>query len=200
MHNTALAGLPRLVRVAEEVRLRGQTAVAIAVSVATYWILAWFADEPLDALTSGANFGVVAVLAGAVAHFVSVRRVREGLEAPQRPPSLCVHETRAAGRERRARMAGPVVLGVILLLVFDRVTEGGGRMAGLVAGLFLAVGAVDWWESYRWRAAEKARGSLLYVLVRATALVAPYGVTDVYEVARPTDEYAARDPETDYFT
>jgi hypothetical protein len=199
MHNTALAGLPRLVRVTDEVRLRGQTAVVIAVSVAAYWALAWVTDEPLDLLTTGANFAVVAMLAGAIAAFVSVRRVREGLESPPRPPTLCVHETRAAARERRTRLLGPVVLGVILLIVFDRATDGGGRMAGLVAGLFLAVGAVDWWESRRWRAAEKARGSLLYVLVRATALVAPYGVTDVYEMARPTDEYAPRDPETNYF-
>lgn len=200
MHNTALAGLPRLVRVNDEVRLRGQTAVAIAVSVAAYWVLAWLVDEPLDLVTTAANFGVVAALAGSLAGFVSVRRVREGLAAPPRPPALCVHETRAAAKERRTRLIGPVVLGVIVLLIFDRATEGGGRMAGLVAGLFLAVGAVDWWESRRWRAAEKARGSLLYVLVRATALVSPYGVTDVYEVARPTDEYAERDPETDYFT
>lgn len=198
MHHTALAGLPRLVRVTEEVRLRGQTAVSIAVSVAAYWVLAWFMDEPVDVLTTGANFGVVAALAATVALVVSVRRVREGLSAPPRPPALCVHETRAAARERRTRLAGPVVLGVILLLVFDRATDGEGRMAGLVAGLFLAVGAVDWWESGRWRAAERARGSMLYVLVRANALVSPYGVTDVYEVVRPTDEPAHRDPDTNY--
>lgn len=198
MNNTALAGLPRLVRVTDEIRLRGQTAVAIGVSVAAYWLLAWLVDEPLDLATTGANFGVVATLAGSIAAVVSLRRIREGLSAPPRPPSLCVHETRAAARERRTRMMGPVVLGVIVLIVFDRATDGGGRMAGLVAGLFLAVGVVDWWESRRWRAAEKARGSMLYVLVRATALVSPYGVTDVYEVIRPTDDHAQRDPDTNY--
>jgi len=198
MHHTALAGLPRLVRVTEEVRLRGQTAVSIAVSVAAYWVLAWLMDDPVDAVMTGANFGVVAAMATIVAVMVSVRRVREGLSAPPRPPALCVHETRAAARERRTRLAGLIVLGVILLLVFDRATGGEGRMAGLVAGLFLAVGVVDWWESRRWQAAERARGSMLYVLVRANALVSPYGVTDVYEVVRPTDEHVTRDQDTHY--
>jgi hypothetical protein len=199
MDNTALAGLPRLVRVSDEVRLRGQTAVAIAVSVAAYWVLGWISDEPLDLLTTAANFGVVCVLVGGAALAVSFRRIKAGLVAPPRPPSLCVHETRAAARERRTKMMGLVAVVVIALLAFDRTTGGEGQMAGLVTGLFVAVGTVDWWEGTRWKAAEKARGSLLYVLVRATALMSPYGVTDVYETPRPTDEYASRDPETEYF-
>jgi peptidoglycan/LPS O-acetylase OafA/YrhL len=198
MHHTTLADLPRLVRVAEEVRLRGQAAISVALAVVAYWLLAWLLDESVDAAWTGIHLAVMAVLAGSLAAIVSVRRLREGLAASRRPPRPSVHETRADGRDRRTKLAGLVVLGVVLLLAFDRSTDGEGRMAGLIVGLLLAVGVVDWIEARRWQAAERARGSLLYVLVRANALVSPFGVTDVYEVVRTDDDHERRDLESRY--
>ena len=185
-------------RVAEEVRLRGQTAVWVGLAVVAYWLLAWLLDEPVDAARTGIPFAVLAALAGSLAAVVSARRVREGLAASRRPPRPSVHETRADARDRRTRLAGLVVLGVVLLLIFDRVTGGEGRMAGLAAGLLLAVGLVDWLEARRWQAAERARDSLLYVLVRPNALVAPFGVTDVYEIVRSDHDHERRDLESEY--
>ncbi|MEW6583021.1 MAG: hypothetical protein AB1416_09700 [Actinomycetota bacterium] len=187
MPHTALAGLPRLVRVADEVRLRGLGLVTLAAAVAAYWLLAWLLDEPVDATVTWLNFGGVVLPVAVVAALVSRRRVREGLATARRPPRMSVHETRADARERHTRLAGMLILGVVVLLVFDRATDGGGRMAGLVAGLFLALGVVDMLERRRWDRAEHVRGSRLYVLVRPRALMSPFGVTEVYEIVRSDD-------------
>jgi hypothetical protein len=193
MQDTALAGLPRLVRVADEVRLRGQTLVAIAAAVALFWLMSWLLDQPVDAVRTALNLAIAAAVAAVPATVVSGRRLREGLAHTMPPPRLSVHETRAQSRERRTRLSGVLALAVVLLLVFDRAAAGEGRMAGLVAGLFAVVGAVDWREARRWEAAERSRQSLLYVLVRPNALVAPFGVTEVFEVPRlETDREAGR--------
>jgi len=192
MPQATLAGLPRLVRVAEEVRVRGLTFCALAGAVIVYGVLAWLVDEPVSPAVSGLSMLAVFVIVGLGAMLVSRRRVRDGLAAASRPPRNSVYETRADARERRTRLTGFLALAVVVLLIFDRLSGGEGRMAGLVAGLALAVGLVDWVEAHAWHRAERSRGSRLYVLVRAAALMSPFGVTEVYEVVRPDDR--ERDP------
>ena len=198
MHHTALAGLPRLVRVTEEVRLRGQGAVAIGCSALAYWLLAWLLDDSVEVRRTLVNLGAAVVLAALIAAIVSGRRVREGVAHLMPPPRTSRHETAAVGRVRRLRLAALMTLVVVAVLVFDRATDGEGGATGIVAGLFLAVGAVDWWEARRWRAIERSRGCLLYVLVRSQALMSPYGVTEVFEVSAHEDIRPREPVESDY--
>lgn len=179
--DTVLAGLPRVVRVAEETRWRGQSAVATAIVLVLFWGLTWLLGEPVDPVRTPVGF--VAVLAPTlwVCATASGRRVRESLARPLRTPRAVVHETGAASRDRRMRFATVVLFGVIALLIFDRFTGGGGMMAGLVAGLMLGVGIPDWRESGLWRAAERERDARLFVLVRPRALTPALAPADIYE-------------------
>ena len=98
-----------------------------------------------------------------------------------------VYETHAAGRERRTRLAGIVVFGVIILLLFDHFTRGAGEMAGLVGGLFIPAGVVDLREARWWSRRERELGARgLYVVVPPHALMARMGPSDVF--ARPSDD------------
>lgn len=193
MPDTALAGLPRLVRVADEVRTRGLSLLALAGAVALYWVLAWLVDEPVDPVVTGLNMAAILVPVLILSLVVSRRRLREGLHAATRPPRLSVHETRADARERRTRLIAFVSVAVVVLLLFDRATDGDGRMAGLMAGLFVGAGLAEWLESRAWHRAETSRGSRLYVLVRPHALMSPFGVTEVYEVVRSDGHDRDRD-------
>ncbi len=103
------------------------------------------------------------------------------------PPRASVHETMAVSRERRMKLSGVVLTGIVLLLLFERFTDGAGIIAGLVAGLLGAAGAVDWLESRRWEAAERERESRLYVMVRPGALSPRLGAARVFETLRPGD-------------
>jgi hypothetical protein len=167
MPESALAGLPRLVRIAPELRFRGQAAGGIAVATAGYWAFA------------------VALPTLAVSGLPSGERVREALRRTLPPPRAALHETPADGRERRTRLAGIVVTGVMVLLMFDVLTDGGGVMAGLIAGLFGALGTVDWIDARRWERAERVREARLFLLVRPHALSARFGAAQVYELSRP---------------
>ncbi len=184
MPDVMLAGLPRLVRIAEEMRWRGQAGVAIGMAVAAYWLTQWLLEADTRPLETGLSLLVVSVLTAGVAGLSSAGRVREALGATRPPPRLAVYETHADGRERRVRFTGIVLLGAVVLLVFDRATGGGGVMAGLLAGLFGTAGAVDWLESRRWRAAERDRHARLYLLINPNAMVARFGRTQVYEAPR----------------
>jgi hypothetical protein len=180
-----LAGLPRLVRVAEEIRWRGQASLSLGVAVAAYWAMSWLLGDPVDPIRGGISAAAVAALTLALCGLSSASRVREGLRETLPPPRLSVYETVADGRERRARFGGIVLLGAVVLLVFDRVTNGDGTMAGLLTGLFIAAGAVDLGEARRWRTAERDRDARLYVLIRANAMVARFGRAEIYEERRP---------------
>lgn len=187
MADAAFAGLPRLVRSSDELRWRGGAAIALAVAVAAYWTLDWLLDQPVEAGRTGLSFAVALIGATTVASVNSGRRLREGLAATLPPPRLSVYETRADARERRVRLTGIVVTGALVLLVFDRVTGGGGGMAGLLAGLFAGVGGVDRLEARRWAQAARARRAQLYLMVRPPAMVASFGLTQVYEASRGDD-------------
>jgi hypothetical protein len=184
---TLLAGLPRLVRVADEVRWRGQFCVATAAVVALFWVLSWLVDEPVRAGVTALAAAAVAVPTLAVGAIGMSRRVRERLARALPPPRASVHETLAVSRERRMKLSGAVLTGIVLLLLFERFTDGAGVIAGLVVGLLAAAGAVDWTESRRWETAERERETRLYVMVRPDALSPRLGAAQIYETPRPGD-------------
>lgn len=179
--DTALAGLPRVVRVAEETRWRGQAAVGTAIVLALFWVLTWLLGEPVEAVRTPVGFAAVLAPTLVVCTIASGRRVREALVYVLPTPRSVVHETGAASRDRRMRLATLVLFGIIALLVFDRFTGGGGMMAGLVAGLMLGVGIPDWRESAMWRAAERERDVRLFVVVRPRALSPALAPADVFQ-------------------
>lgn len=184
MPQTALAGLPRLVRVAGEVRWRGQCALGMAVAVAGFWTASWLLDQGMRATETLLAAGAIGLPTAAVSLAAGPRRVRESLRRSLPPPRAALHETLADARERRTRLAGIVLTGVLVLLVFDQATGGGGVMSGLVVGLFGALGASDVREAARWDVAEREREARLYVLVRPHALLPRMGAVEVYEGPR----------------
>ena len=188
MPESALAGLPRLVRVANELRFRGQAGLGIAVATAGFWAFSWLLNEPMRELES-----LLALLAtGApillISFFTAGRRVDDALRSTLAPPRATIHETHADARDRRTRLAGIVLTGVIVLLMFDILTEGGGIMAGLVVGLFGAFGLVDRIEAERWEQAELERDARLFLLIRPHALSTRFGTAQVYELRRPSKD------------
>ncbi|MDX6646381.1 MAG: hypothetical protein QOK40_2108 [Miltoncostaeaceae bacterium] len=184
MPNAMLAGLPRLVRVADEVRARGQATLSVGAAVAVYWVCLWLLDQPVSPLRTLIALLIAGLPASLMASVGSGRRLAAVRKDLRPPPRVAVYETIADGRERRARLAGILLLAAVVLLVFDRLTTGEGTMAGLTTGFFISVGVVDLLEARRWAEAERARAVRLYVVVRPNAMVASYGPTDVYEVPR----------------
>lgn len=155
--------------------------------VAVFWVCSWLVDEPVRAGVTALAAAAVAVptlLVGAVG---MSRRVGHRLERALPPPRASLHETLAASRERRTKLAGAVLTGIVLLLLFERFTDGAGVIAGLIVGLLAASGAVDWAESRRWAALERERETRLYVMVRPDALSPRLGAAQVYETPRPGD-------------
>ncbi len=184
---TLLAGLPRLVRVADEQRWRGQFCVATAAVVAVFWVFSWLVDEPLRAGVTALAAAAAAIPTLLVSGVGMNRRMNHLLGRAVPPPRASVHETLAASRERRTKLSGIVLTGIVLLLLFERFTDGAGIVAGLIAGLMAAFGAVDWVESRRWTAAERQRETRLYVMVKPDALSPRLGAAQVYETPRPGD-------------
>ena len=186
MPESALAGLPRLVRVATELRFRGQAALGIAVATAGFWTFSWLLNEPLRPLETLLALLAIGLPTLLVSFLTGGRRVDEALRRTLPPPRASIHETHADARDRRTRLAGIVLTGVIVLLMFDILTEGGGIMAGLVVGLFGGLGLVDRIESERWERAEREREARLYLLIRPHALSTRFGTAQVYELRRPS--------------
>ena len=153
--------------------------------VVAFWASTWLLDEPVRPGASALAAAVVALPTLMVASLTVTRRIRESLVRAVPPPRASVHETQAASRDRRMRLSGVVLTGIIALLLFDRFTGGGGLMAGLVAGLLGAIGAVDWFESRQWDAVERERQSRIFVMVRPDALSPRLGSADVYVLPRP---------------
>jgi hypothetical protein len=186
--DTVLAGLPRLVRVRDEVRMRGISALGIGAATVGWWMLAWLLGEGVDGLRFGLaaiGIGIPALIA---AWLISRRRLRVAREF-QAPPRHAVYETIAAARDRRTRLSGVVLFGVIILMIFDHFSHGAGEMAGLVAGLFIPFGAIDVRESHQWSALEREHhDTRLYVLVPAHAMMAPFSPDAVYERPRSDAE------------
>ena len=184
MADSVLAGLPRLVRVRDEVRMRGIAALGIGAATAGWWMLAWLLNEGVDGLRFVIALAVIGIPSVAAAWLVSRRRLH--LVGDFRaPPRNAVYETIAAARERRTRLAGIVLFGVIILMIFDHFSHGAGEMAGLVAGLFVPFGSFDIRESQHWAALEhEHHDTRLYVLMKAHAMMAPFSPDAVYERPR----------------
>ena len=153
--------------------------------VTAFWASSWLLGQPVRPGATALAAAVVSLPTIMVASLTTARRIRDSLGRAVAPPRSSIHETLAASRERRVKLSGVVLTGIVALLLFDRFTGGGGVMAGLVAGLLGAVGAVDWFESHRWSAAERERESRIFAIVRPDALSPRIGSTDVYEIPRP---------------
>ena len=187
MADALLAGLPRIARVAEEVRLRGWLALVLGGAVAAWWTIQWLLDQPLQPARTWLLALVVAVLGGTASLFNVPRRVREGLRAPRFPSARVVYETRADGRDRRIRLSGAAFLTAIVILMFDRLAEWEGVTAGVMVGAAAGIGIADLMEARRWHRAERTREAELYVRIGPRSMVASYGEVDIFEVPRSPD-------------
>lgn len=188
MADSVLAGLPRLVRVRDEVRMRGIAALGIGAATAGWWMLAWLLDEGVDGQRFAIAVAVIGIPSLIAAWLISRRHLRTAEEF-HAPPRNAVYETIAAARERRTRLAGIVLFGVIILMIFDHFSHGAGEMAGLVAGLFIPFGIFDLRESQHWAALEREHSDTrLYVLMGAHAMMAPFSPEVVYERPRSDAE------------
>ncbi len=188
MPDALLAGLPRIARVAEEVRLRGVLALAAGAAAAAWWTIQWLLDQPVEPGRTWALALLTAVLA-AVSGAINVpRRLREGLRNPRFPSPRVVYETRADGRDRRIRLSGAVFLSTIVILIFDQLADWGGVTAGVIVGTAAGLGVADLIEARRWARAERERDADLFVRVGPRALVAGFGRVEVYEVPSPPKE------------
>ncbi len=188
MADTVLAGLPRLVRVRDEVRMRGIAALGIGAATVGWWMLAWLLDEGVDGLRFLLTIVGIGIPSLIAAWLLSRRRMRVAAEF-RSPPRNAVYETIAAARERRTRLSGIVLFGVIILMIFDHFSHGAGEMAGLVAGLFVPFGIFDVRESHEWSALEREHhDTRLYVLMPAHAMMAPFSPDAIYERPRSDAE------------
>jgi hypothetical protein len=177
-----LADLPRLVPVAAELRRRGRMQLGLGISVAAYWLLGWALDQPVQlgrTLFALAVSGPISILFAALA---ARARLRAADRQPVPPPRMSVYETRADARERHARAMSLLLLGVVALLVFDRLTGGAGTMAGLIVGLTIAVGAVDLVEAGRWSRIERRERLRMHLLLPARALLGGFGQAEIYSL------------------
>ncbi len=192
MADALLAGLPRIIRAADEVRLRGLLALALAFAAAAWWTIQWLLDQPVDPERTWSIALIVAVLGGIIGAFNAPWRLREGLRETRRPNVRVVYETRADGAERRTRLSGAVFLTVIVVVTIDALAGWGGVVAGVVIGATLVAGLCDLWESRRWAAEERERDADLYVAISGNALVAGYGRPVIYEVTTPPPDMRDR--------
>jgi hypothetical protein len=188
MGDTVLAGLPRLVRVRDEVRMRGVAALGIGAATAGWWATAWLLSEGV----SGLRFVLAAVGIGIPVLVISWIMSQRRLGAADHflpPPRSAVYETMADARDRRTRLSGVVLFGVIILMIFDHFSHGGGEMAGMAAGLFIPVGLVDLHEARRWAALEREHhDTRLYVVMRAQAMMPAFTPDAIYERPRTDAE------------
>lgn len=190
MADALLAGLPRIVRASEEIRLRGILALAVGIAAAAWWAIQWLLDQPVDAGRTWL-FSLAVLVLGVAAGLANVRRrVREGLLSPRSPNARVVYETRADGKLRRLKYSGAVFLTVMMVLMFDALARWNGVTAGIAAAIGIAAGLADLVEARSWRRAEAERQRELLVLVGANALVASYGRAQLFEVP---PEVAARE-------
>ena len=159
--------------------------MATSLVIIAFWLLSWFADEPVDPARTVLAAVVVAAPTLITFALTSGRRIHDGLVHAVPPPRSTVYETLASTRDRRLRFAGIVLTGIVALLLFDRFTDGSGMTAGLLIGLLGSLGAVEWWEARHWEAAERERGTRIFVMVRPDALSPRILASEVYETPRP---------------
>lgn len=164
--------------------------MATALVIILFWTATWLLGEPVRIAATAVAAAAAVLPTLLIATARGGRRVRESLARAVPPPRSTVHETLASTRERRMRLAGVVLTGIIALLLFDRFTGGGGLMAGLLVGALGGLGAAEWVEARRWDEAERERESRIYVVVRPDALSPRLGSPDVYEAPRAGGDHA----------
>ncbi len=183
MADAALAGLPRIVRADDEIRWRGQVLTSLGLASASYWIILWLIDGPVDPVLAGIVFAAALLVALVLGGITSRRRVAHAM-LTLRPPRSVVHETAADARERRVRATTVMFLGVGILLLLDTMVSEVGATAALVAGAGIGAGIIDRLEARRWARAEDERESRIFLMLRPTALIARMGIQDAYELPR----------------
>ncbi len=166
--------------------------MATAVVVGAFWTSTWLLGEPVRPGATALAAAVVALPTLLVASLTTTRRIHESLVRAVPPPRASIHETLAASRDRRMRLSGVVLTGIVALMLFDRFSGTGGVMAGLVAGLLGPLGAADWFESGQWAAAERQRESRIFVIIRPDALTPRLGASEVHETPRPGRDHDTR--------
>ena len=87
MGDSVLAGLPRLVRVRDEVRMRGIAAVGIGAATVGWWMLAWLLGEDVLGLRFVLGIAGIGVPTLLVAAWASGRRLREARQFRMPPAS-----------------------------------------------------------------------------------------------------------------
>lgn len=185
MADTVLAGLPRIVRAADEVRWRGQALMALGLASACYWTVLWLVDGPVEPLAAGIFFLISLVMGLVLASVTSRRRFTQAMSNIKSPRAM-VHETRADALERHTRASIIFVFAAVVLLVFDTFVSNVGGTAALLAGAGIGIGLMDRLEARRWEQAEDDRGSRLYLMIRPGAMLVRMGVTECFELPRAT--------------
>ncbi|MEI7520748.1 MAG: hypothetical protein WCK40_05310 [Thermoleophilia bacterium] len=181
MADTALAGLPRIVRASAEIGWRGQAMMSLGLASACYWTVVWLVDGPVQPLEAGIVFAASLLMSLVLGGITSRRRVTHAL-ANVKSPRAMVHETPADARERHTRAASVLLLGAVVLLVLDTLISQVGATAALLAGAGVGIGIVDRAEARRWTQAEGSRSARLFLMIRPTALLVRFGATDVFEL------------------
>ncbi|MSO44256.1 MAG: hypothetical protein EXQ74_02935 [Thermoleophilia bacterium] len=181
MANTALVGLPHIVRAGDEVRWRGQLLTSMGVASLCFWTVLWLVNGPVEPVFAGAMFLVALSMALTLGGITSRTRFAHATAAIRRPQGV-VHETTADTRERRTKASVVVLLGVVTLLVLDSVVSEVGATAALLAGVGTGVGIVDRLEARRWMRLEDQRGTRVFLMLRPRALLARFGSQEAYEL------------------
>lgn len=183
MADTALAGLPRIVRAAGEVRWRGQALMALGLASACFWTVLWLVDGPVQPSVAGAVFVAALAMALILGSITSRRRLAHALTVVKNPRAM-VHETPADALERHTRASLVFVFAAVVLLMFDTFISDVGGTAALLAGAGIGLGLIDRREARRWAQAEDARGSRLFLMIRPGAMLVRMGVTECFELPR----------------
>ena len=185
MAEGALAGLPRIVRAANEVRWRGQALMALGLASACYWTVLWLIDGPVQPAPAGIFFIISLAMGLVLGGITSRRRVAHAL-ATIKSPRAMVHETPADALERHTRVSLIFMFAAVVLLVFDTFISDIGGTAALLAGAGIGLGLVDRLEARRWTEAEDARGARLFLMIRPNALLVRMGNTECFELPQAT--------------
>lgn len=175
---------PRLVRIAEELRIQGLMALGIALCTLVSWLSGWLLGENVRPGATGVAGLVGLVLALAALGPFTRRRVRRATFHELAPPGA-IWETPADAGQRRMRLAFVLILGPMLLLALDRLTLEGGLFAGFLAGAAVGWAALALGEAGVWTRRERRRARPLHLLIPPRALMPPTASTDVYERTLP---------------
>ncbi len=150
MADTALAGLPRIVRAADEICWRGQAMLSLGLASACYWTAMWLVDGPVQPLAASVVFMASLMMSLVLSAITSRHRLAYALDHITNPRAM-VHETPADARERHALAAAVFVFGAVFLLVMDTAISEVGATAALLAGAGIGIGLTDRLEARRWQ-------------------------------------------------